>query len=58
MQIVLEIPHKKYKSTILAKPNLVIKSVRYIQVNNIEIITIELTNCSITSVYKPPAQPY
>lgn len=34
----------------LTKPNLVIKSVGSSQVNNIEIITIELMNCSITSV--------
>lgn len=58
MRIALELPHKKYGSAIFTKPNLVIKSVGSSQVNNIEIITIELTNCSITSVYKPPTQPY
>lgn len=58
MQIALELSHKKYGSAIFIIPNLVIKSVGSSQVNNIEIITIELTNCSITSVYKPLAQPY
>jgi len=58
IQIALELPHIKYGSAIFTKPNLDIKSVGSSQINNIEIITIELTNCSITSVYKPPAQPY
>lgn len=55
---IYQLPHKKYESAILTKPNLIIKSVGSSQVNNIEIITIELTKCSISSVYKPPAHPY
>jgi len=58
MEISLELPHKKYGSAILTKPNLVIKSIGSSQINNIEIITIELMDFSITSVYKPLAQPY
>jgi len=59
MQIALESPHKKIlKCNSHTKPNLVINSVGSSQVNNIEIITIELINFSITSVYKPPAQQY
>lgn len=55
MQIALELPHKKYGSTIFTKPNLVIKSVESSQMNNVEIISIKLTNRSITLLYKPLA---
>jgi exonuclease III len=57
IQIALELPHIKYGSAILTKHNLVLKLVGSSQVNNIEIITIVLMNFSITSMYKPLAQP-
>lgn len=58
MQKTLELPYKKYESVIFQKPYLVIKAVGSSQINNIDIITIKLTDCLITSVYKPPTQPY
>ncbi|CAI6371000.1 unnamed protein product [Macrosiphum euphorbiae] len=58
MKLVAEIPHDKHGSAIFTKPMLEIKSSDVINVEGIEILTIELTNCTVTSVYKPPNIPF
>lgn len=52
MQIIVERSHDKYSSAIFAKPNLQILSSDCMEVSDIEILTIELKNCTVTSIYK------
>jgi hypothetical protein len=54
MNLVIELPHSKYGSAIYTKPGLVVESAAYSHSNQIEILSIEVRNCTITSVYKPP----
>ncbi|KAL4098793.1 hypothetical protein QTP88_023329 [Uroleucon formosanum] len=54
MNLVIELPHPQYGSAIYTKPELVVESASYSHNNQIEILTIEVRNCTITSVYKPP----
>ncbi|KAI5732373.1 hypothetical protein M8J77_025795 [Diaphorina citri] len=54
MILVTERPHDQYGSAIFAKPNLPIKSTAITCDNDVEILTVELESCSISSVYKPP----
>lgn len=51
MKLVTERQHDRYGSAIFVKPNLIVKSTLLTQENDIEILTIELTYCTITSVY-------
>lgn len=55
MRLVAERPHRQYGSAIFAKPNLQVQSCGVSDINNIEVLTMELSDCTITSVYKPPA---
>lgn len=50
MQIIIERPHKKHGSAILAKPNLEIMSSDHTEQSDIEILTIELKNCTVNSI--------
>lgn len=54
MILIVEIPNKQYGSAIFSKPGLIIKSAEHSNTGNIEIITIEVKGCTVTSIYKPP----
>lgn len=58
MQIIVERSHDKYSSAIFAKPNLQILSSDRMEVSDIEILTIELKNCTVTSIYKRLAKSF
>lgn len=58
LQLAAEIPHAKHGSAIFVKPGIHILSVHCTHQYNIEIITLELSNCVITSVYKPPSEKF
>lgn len=55
MTLLLERPHEKYGSAIFSRPNLAIKTLDLTCNEDIEILTVELQSCTITSIYKPPA---
>ncbi|KAL1448195.1 hypothetical protein WDU94_012261, partial [Cyamophila willieti] len=56
MMLVNERAHDKYGSAIFVNPNVNIISSSQTCHNNIEILTIEIEHCTITSVYKPPGE--
>lgn len=58
MRLVVERPHCKYGSAIFFKPELEIISTGITEKDNIEIMTIDVKQCTITSVYKPPGTPF
>jgi len=58
IKLAIERPHKKYGSTIFVKENLNILSTSHTETNDIEIITVELTNCTVTTIYKLPNIPF
>jgi len=51
-------PHKKYGSAIFTKPSIDIIFSEMIEVNVIEVISIDLGKCTVISVYKPPNSPF
>ncbi|KAI5734515.1 hypothetical protein M8J77_007414 [Diaphorina citri] len=58
MKLVIEEAHDQYGSAIFVKPDLKVVSAHLTNTRNIEILTIELPSCSVTSVYKPPNEPF
>lgn len=54
MKLVIEKPHNKYESKIFVRQDLKIFTIDSCDHDDIEILIIELTNCTITSIYKPP----
>lgn len=54
MNLVLERPHDKYGSAIFCKPHITVTSAALTCSDDIEILSIEIQSCIITSVYKPP----
>jgi len=50
MNLVIELPYSQYGSAIYTKPELVVESAYYSHSSQIEILTIEVRNCTITSV--------
>ncbi|KAJ8399018.1 hypothetical protein AAFF_G00416850 [Aldrovandia affinis] len=57
MTTLIERPHEKYGSIMLAKNGTIAESTSKSDENNIEVITTELRGVTITSVYKPPPIP-
>lgn len=56
MCLVVEVSHSKHGSTVFARPEIAIKSTSFTEVDDIEIISIKLDICTVTSIYKPPNQ--
>ena len=54
MRIAVEVPHDKHGSAIFVGAAVDVVSVAWTNVDGVEILTVELQNCSVTSVYKPP----
>lgn len=46
--------HKKYGNAILVRPTIQVASAYFTEENDIEILTIEIKKCRVTSIYKPP----
>lgn len=55
MVFACERPHDQYGSAIFAKASSVIESTSVSADGDIEVLTVELSNIAVTSVYKPPA---
>lgn len=58
MKMAIKRPHKKYGSSIFVRDNLKILSKSRTETNDIEILTVELTNCAVPSIYKLPNIPF
>nr|XP_060616102.1 uncharacterized protein LOC132765855 [Anolis sagrei ordinatus] len=58
MVLVAERPHAQYGSAVFVKPGLQVSSAHNTEENNIEVLTVELNNITITSVYKPPNEDF
>lgn len=58
MTTLIERPHEKHGSVMLAKNGTIIESTSKSDENNIEVLTAELRGITITSVYKPPPTPF
>ena len=58
MTTLIERPHEKHGSIMLAKNGTIIESTSKSDENNIEVLTAELRGITITSVYKPPPTPF
>jgi len=58
MKLAVEIPHGKHGSAIFTNPRLEVVSTAVRNENDMEILTVELLNCTVTSVYKPPKSPF
>ena len=54
MSLVAERPHNKYGSAVFIRDDLKVKGISICEEDDIELITIELCNAIIQSVYKPP----
>lgn len=58
MKIIGRRSHNKYGSAIFVRDKLSVKSVHITDEDNIEIITVDLGNITISSIYKPPNTPF
>lgn len=58
MKLAIERSHEQYGSAIFIKPELKINSAHLTCDNDIEILTIEIQSCTITSIYKPPNEEF
>jgi exonuclease III len=58
MKLILERPHDKYGSAVFVRENITVDSACLTCTDDIEILTVEINKCTITSVYKPPLKPF
>jgi len=54
MKLVNIRPHNNYRSAIFVRPTIQVTSAYFTEENDIEILTIEMDKCTVTSIYKPP----
>ena len=55
---VAEHPHNKYGSAVFIRYNLNVKSISVSAANHVELITAELPDVVVHSVYKPPSEQF
>ena len=58
MSLVAEIPHEQYRNAIFIRNNSICDSTSTSNTNNVEIIQAQLNKLTVTSVYKPPNEPF
>ena len=58
MTVVAKRPHNKYGSAIFIRDDLKVKSISVTAVNHVEVITAELPDVVVHSVYKPPSKQF
>ena len=58
MTLVAERPHDKYGSAIFIRDDLKVKSISVTAANHVEVITAELPDVVVHSVYKPPSEQF
>jgi len=58
MTLVIECPHEKHGSAIFVKADTTVESTFNSSFNNIEILRTTLNGLTITSIYKPPNEPF
>ena len=58
MRIAIEIPHDKHGSVVFVRTGMDVVSVASTNKDGIEILTVELAGCTVSSVYKPPSVPF
>uniref|UniRef100_A0A6P7HAH0 Uncharacterized protein LOC114348275 n=1 Tax=Diabrotica virgifera virgifera TaxID=50390 RepID=A0A6P7HAH0_DIAVI len=54
MKLILERPHDQYGSAVFVRPDIDVASTSLTDQNDIEILTVEINSCTVTSMYKPP----
>lgn len=58
MRLLVEIPHSKYRSSMFNKSDLDIILIGITNKNNIEMMTIDVEQCTMVSIYKVPCIPF
>ena len=58
MNVAVEIPHSKHDSVTFVDSRLEVRSTAWTSENGIEILTVELPNYTVTSVYQSPKIPF
>jgi len=54
MKLVAIRPHRKYGSAIFVRSSIDVTTSQITEIDDIEILTIEVGKCTVTSIYKPP----